>query len=104
MTSQRKSIKINLLEKIENFHVNFYNMENVLNNHSNVFHDYNYINNNHIKQKEKLFSRGKWTEWGLNEEQRETEVLDVLLKNKNLAFEVMLPEVRILFQCFYFFH
>ena len=60
----------------------------------NIFQDYSYIHGNLIKQKEKLFSRGKWTEWQLNKDQHDSATLDLLLKDKKRAFAYMLPQVN----------
>jgi hypothetical protein len=68
-------------------------LEQVLSQHNNVFEDYKYISGNLKKQKDKLFTRGKWTEWQLNKDQQDSTTLDLLLKDKDQAFKHMLPKV-----------
>ena len=73
-------------------------MEQITQNHSNLFQDYTYVKDNLVKQKEKLFARGKWSEWNLfqGETTPETSFIDSLLEDKELAFEHMLPDVNII--------
>jgi len=93
---KKKSIKENFSDKLENFHINFYDMEQNISLNQNVFQDFTYINGNLIKQKEKLFSRGKWAEWQLNKSQHDSNKIDLMLKKKNVAFTHMLPQVLLI--------
>ena len=90
-----------MTEKLENFHLNYYDLEQILTKHTNVFQDYEYIFGNLQKEKERLFTRGKWTEWQLRKEQQDSETLDLMLKNKEQAFFHMLPNVKYIIQKIY---
>lgn len=84
---------MHFLDKLENYDVNFYDMEQTLSHHLTVFQDYDYTHKNLLKQKEKLFARGKWTEWELPEEHRRPASVKKLEKNKEAALALMLPGV-----------
>lgn len=79
---------------MENFHLNYYNMEQVIMNHTKMFEDYTTYKKSLIKQKEKLFLRGKPSEWQMKVVSEEPDFFNKLMENKNKAFEFMLDEVN----------
>lgn len=93
MNSQKKNIQKNYINKMENFHINFYDMEQVITSHTNMFQDYTYSKNSLLKQKEKLFARGKPHEWQMKDEVQDPELLNKLTESKNYAFDHMLYQV-----------
>jgi hypothetical protein len=78
---------------MENFHINYYDMEQVIVSHTNMFQDYTYSWNNLLKQKEKLFTRGKPHEWQMKETNQDPEFFNKLMQNKKSAFDHMLHQV-----------
>lgn len=93
LNHQKKNIQKNYSDKMENFHTNFYNMEQVMMNHTKMFEDYTSCKNNLIKQKEKLFLRGKPSEWQMKQVSNEPDFFNKLMEDKKKAFGLMLDEV-----------
>lgn len=93
LKKQIKNFKFNFSEKFTNFSNNLYDLETKLIFHKNIFANCTYEKENLIKQKEKLFNRGKPQEWKMNESFDQETDYSELLNCKEKAFDIMLFEV-----------